>query len=228
MLPRSAEAQPWFRRSVLHSQPTRSARAVAHTPTRVGAPAARAECVRLPRARGGVRPTQNPLLPPSNPSPRARAPPRARGSLPSVQVCPSSRTSRPILSPLKCVLASIRPLPDPTLASCPSRPRTPFLRYSLPTCQQPAHRVRATPRPHACTPLPSCLALRPRHLLVQEVSPHTPDAAAAHSGRAAAARNRAAGSTPAARTPPHTRVASPRPSTRGVLSSTPPLPKPWT
>ena len=81
------------------------------------------------------------------------------------------------------------------------------LRYScLSTARAPRPRTRTAsahpPRPHACTPLPSSLALRPRHLLVQEVSPHTPDAAAAHSGRAAAARNRAAGSTPAARTPP--------------------------
>ena len=160
-----------------------------------GGRARRARRVRAPPPRAGRRaPNANPpLLPPSNPSHRARAPPRARGSLPSVQVCPSSRTSRrPILIslPLKCVLASIRPLPDPTLASCPSRPRTPFV---IPACQQPAHRVRATPRPHACAPLP--------------IAPPSLETAPQYSGRAAAARNRAAGSTPAARTPPHTRVA---------------------
>ena len=118
-----------------------------------GGRARRARRVRAPPPRAGRRaPNANPpLLPPSNPSHRARAPPRARGSLPSVQVCPSSRTSRrPILIslPLKCVLASIRPLPDPTLASCPSRPRTPFV---IPACQQPAHRVRA-PAPRPRTP----------------------------------------------------------------------------
>ena len=54
-----------------------------HTLTRVavGAPAARAECVRLPRARGGVRPTpsQIPLPPSISPRRRARARSRARG-----------------------------------------------------------------------------------------------------------------------------------------------------
>ena len=52
----------------------------------VGAPAARAECVRLPRARGGVRPTpsQNPclLFPASTPPPRARSQAPARAWLP--------------------------------------------------------------------------------------------------------------------------------------------------
>ena len=108
-MPRSAEAQPWFRRSVLHSQPTRSARAVAHTPTRVGAPAARAECVRLPRARGGVRPTHIPL-PATPPAARALRRARARGCLAAQAhecVLPSTpHPRRPYLlsQPLRCVL----------------------------------------------------------------------------------------------------------------------------
>ena len=83
-----------------NSQPTRSARAVAHTPTRVGAPAARAECVRLPRARGGVRPTQIPSPPSQQPlPPRARSAAHARG-LPRRQArkCvlpPTPQPSRP-------------------------------------------------------------------------------------------------------------------------------------
>ena len=86
----------------------------------VGAPAARAECVRLPRVRGGVRPT--PSFPqssfPSNPA-AARALPRARARglprLASTQVCPF------------CLAAPRQPLPPatrptiPTLQSCLSR-----------------------------------------------------------------------------------------------------------
>ena len=197
------------------SQPTRSARAVAHTPTRVGAPAARAECVRLPRARGGVRPTHIP--PPSNPSRRTRAPPRARAGLPrrpSARVCPSLHAapptrSLPNLLDVSFAFAPVCLSPLPTLARRSSRPRPPFLRYFIPTCQQPAHRVRATPRPHACTPLPSF---------------PSPETAPQYSGRAAAARNRAAGSTPAARTPPtHTGcLASPSARACPFLHAAPP------
>ena len=84
-----------------NSQPTRSARAVAHTPPRVGAPAARAECVRLPRARGGVRPTlKSPPTPSQQPLPPRAAPPRARGGCLAAQArkCvlpPTPQPSRP-------------------------------------------------------------------------------------------------------------------------------------
>ena len=85
-----------------NSQPTRSARAVAHTPTRVGAPAARAECVRLPRVRGGVRPTlhipptpsQQPLPPRARSAARALRRARAGGCLAAKRTSVSFRQRR--------------------------------------------------------------------------------------------------------------------------------------
>jgi hypothetical protein len=85
----------------------------------VGAPAARAECVRLPRARGGVRPTpsQNPclLFPSINPA-AARALPsaRARGAASQARGCVLPFTSRrpwPLAQPYPSEL------PSPTLAA---------------------------------------------------------------------------------------------------------------
>ena len=129
------------------SQPTRSARAVAHPPLGGCAPAARAECVRLPRARGGVRPTPPSLSPPPlSPCLRARCPlaagaskaPSAHASrvggraasllFPTARVCASCppptgpqrrRAGLPLLaSPLLLPTASV-------CASCPPRPNHP-------------------------------------------------------------------------------------------------------
>ena len=101
------------------------------------------------------------------------------------------RRPRPTPEPKGCVLPPFPPrAPRPTPcadtgdASFTSAP--PALALSVP------HRASAHPPPTRA-PLPaSSPALRPRHLL-REVLPRR-----AHSGRAAAAHNRAAGSTPAA------------------------------
>ena len=187
-----------------------------------GGRARRARRVRAPPPRAGRR-APNALpnsLPPSSP-PAARAPSRARAGVASppkrtsVSFPPRRTPADPVSSPnlldVSFAFAPVRLSPLPTLARPSSRPRPPFLRYSLPTCQQPAHRVRATPRPHACTPLP--------------IAPPSLETAPQYSGRAAAARNRAAGSTPAARTPPtHTGcLASPK---RAGVSFPPRRPSP--
>jgi hypothetical protein len=151
----------------------------------VGAPAARAECVRLPRARGGVRPTPKPLfLFPASTPPRARSHAPARAGLPRLAsqahgcVLPSTsrRPSHPnqphpppaLPSPTLaahlsggsfCPSPRLRPSSPPpqrrTLAMCPSRPR----RHCGPT-----HLLLVGPRTaasarappaHAYTPLPS-------------------------------------------------------------------------
>ena len=124
------------------SQPTRSARAVAHPPLGGCAPAARAECVRLPRARGGVRPTPPPSLPLLSLLASARDAPS-----PPVQAKPRPPTPRasavgPPLSssqPLGCVLRAPHPL-DPNAGGrgCPS---SPLLSSSQPlACVLRAHR----------------------------------------------------------------------------------------
>ena len=64
----------------IHNPRVRRAR-LRTPPTRVGAPAARAECVRLPRARGGVRPTQIPPYSLPATPPTARALLRARAGV---------------------------------------------------------------------------------------------------------------------------------------------------
>ena len=108
----------------------------------VGAPAARAECVRLPRARGGVRPTpsQNyslPPLPSIHPA-AARALPSARARVvasPSTRVCPSLHITPP-LAPRSALYPS--ELPSPTLAAhlqhASFRPAHPRLRPPRQRC----------------------------------------------------------------------------------------------
>ena len=88
------------------------------------------------------------------------------------------------------------PPPDPPDISrhwqrCPSRPRPSFLRYySLPTCQQPAHRVRAPAPPTRM------------HTAPQLPSPET--APPPHAGRSRLARPTPPPRTPAAPPPPTT------------------------
>jgi hypothetical protein len=197
----------------------------------VGAPAARAECVRLPRARGGVRPTpsQNyslPPLPSIHPA-AARALPSARARVvasPSTRVCPSLHITPP-LAPRSALYPS--ELPSPTLAAhlqhasfrpqtppstsamcCPSRPRRHWPHLALVRAPRPPAHL-----PHTHAPLPSSPALRPRHLLRVVVSvSRARRRRRALRGRPRRRRpppappppttNRAAGSTPAARTPP--------------------------
>ena len=164
-MPRSAEAQPWFRRSVLHSQPTRSARAVAHTPTRVGAPAARAECVRLPRARGGVRPTQIPPYSLPATPPTARALLRARAGVCQACKCvlPRAHLVGRFLSPYLlnvCLLLSARSQTRRWQVVLHARVHPSlFLPVNSPrTASAHPHRVRAPPPPtrmHTAPQLPS-------------------------------------------------------------------------
>ena len=199
------------------SQPTRSARAVAHTPTRVGAPAARAECVRLPRARGGVRPTHIP--PPSNPSRRTRVRrARARGCLAAqahecvLPSTPHPRRPHLLSQPLRCVLCLRASLPLATpqrwQGVLHARVHPSFVISYLPvnsprtaSAQPPAHT-------HAHRSLAS-LALRPRRST--PAAPPPP------------ATERRAPRPPLAPRP-HTRVASPRPSARACpfLHAAPP------
>ena len=126
------------------SQPTRSARAVAHPPLGGCAPAARAECVRLPRARGGVRPTPPPSRPRSPPPPPL--PPRAMPPRRRCKQAPSAHASRvggraaSLLFPTARVCASCHPPTGPQRrrAGCPS---SPLLSSSQPlACVLRAHR----------------------------------------------------------------------------------------
>ena len=131
------------------SQPTRSARAVAHPPLGGCAPAARAECVRLPRARGGVRPTPPPSLPLLSLLASARDAPS-----PPVQAKPRPPTPRasavgPPLSspqPLGCVLRATHPL-DPN-AGGRAAPASPLLLPTASVCASCPPPQLTTPRPH--------------------------------------------------------------------------------
>ena len=213
-MPRSAEAQPWFRRSVLLHNP-RVRRARLRTPPPPpgwrGGRARRARRVRAPPPRAGRRApnalSSPPFPPPPSPAAHALARVRARGCLVAqANKCvllstphrPNPSTP-PLSQPPNLVRVSFAPTASPhtpapahpTLARCPSRPRRllprPTCLYSLRTASAhppPTHVHHRSPAPQ----LPSSLALRPRHLLMQEVSPPPPP-------------NRAAGSTPAARTP---------------------------
>ena len=95
---------------------------------------------------------KSPLLPPSNPSRRARAPPRTRGGcLAAKRASVSFRQRRsPAAHPTSqtsqmCPLLPSPP-PDPQHWQGVLHARVhPSLRSSLPTWQQPAHRVRAPP-----------------------------------------------------------------------------------
>ena len=182
-----------------------------HTLTRVavGAPAARSECVRLPRARGGVRPTPS-RIPLATPPAAARALPcaRARSVSPSrtARVCPCLHAApAPTRMSFRSTLAAPPTHPmRPTLAMCPSCPRRRPYPFSLSVIYSPHTASARTPLPIHSSP-----ALRPRRLL-REVLPRR-----AHSGRAAATTERRAPRPPLAPRP-HTRVASPRqPSARG-------------
>jgi hypothetical protein len=190
----------------------------------VGAPAARAECVRLPRARGGVRPTpsQNPclLFPCINPA-AARALPSARarrGCLASTRVCPSLHITPPLAPrstlplrtalpnpsrpPLPCVLPPCPPqTPPSTPAMCPSRPRRHWPHLSLvraprPPAHLPAHACTAPQLPRAETAPP------PQGGGLGLARPPPPPRTPRPPAPPPPTTNRAAGSTPAARTPP--------------------------
>ena len=142
----------------------------------------------------------SPLYRPSNPPHRSHAPARA-ALLRTAWVCLCLH-AQPNLNLVNLQPVSFRVFPrrapnPPAMCAnaawqChgPLRPRRqPYIRVSIP---HPAHRVCAPPA-HACTAPHSQLptALRPHHLL-REVLPRR-----VHSGRAAAAHNRAVGSTPA-------------------------------
>ena len=131
---------PRVRRARLRTPPPGWARPP-RAPSACASPARGEACA---QRKSPPTPSQQPL------PPRARSSARARESAKraSVSFLAHISSADSISLPLKCVLASIRPLPDPTLASCPSRPRTPFV---IPACQQPAHRVRA-PAPRPRTP----------------------------------------------------------------------------
>ena len=107
---------------------------------------------------------KSPLLSNQPLPPHARSAARARGvaSPPkrtSVSFPPRRTPADPISSPnlldvsFAFAPVCLSPLPNAGKAFFTPAPTLPS--YSLPTCQQAAHRVRATPRPHSCTPLPS-------------------------------------------------------------------------
>jgi len=194
----------------------------------VGAPAARAECVRLPRARGGVRPTpsQTPCLASSSlastPPPRARSQAPARAwlprkhtsvSFPSHHAAPGPslnpiplRTALPNPSrpPPACVLPPCPPQTPPSTSAmcCPSRPRRHWPHLALVRAPRPPAHL-----PHTHAPLPSSPALRPRHLLRVVVSVSR-----------ARRRRRALRGRPRRRRPP---PAPPPPTTNRAAGSTP-------
>ena len=117
---------PRVRRARLRTPPPGWARPP-RAPSACASPARGEACA---QRKSPPTPSQQPL------PPRARSSARARESAKraSVSFLAHISSADSISLPLKCVLASIRPLPDPTLASCPSRPRTPFI---IPACQQP-------------------------------------------------------------------------------------------
>ena len=185
-------------------------------------------CARPPRApsacaspaRGEACAQRKSLSLPATP-PAARALRRARGGVASPPKRTSvsfhrRRTAHPISSPPTCWMCPLLPSPparsqpDLTLARRSSRPRPPsFVIPYLPV---------NSPRTTSAQP--------PAHTHAhRSLAPPSLETAPQYSGRAAAARNRAAGSTPAARTPPtHTGcLASPK---RAGVSFPPRRPSP--
>ena len=166
--------------------------------------ARRARRVRAPPPRAGRR-APNAYPPYSLPATPSAARARGVASPPSALVCPSANAAPQPPTNLADVSFASFPPPDPPDISrhwqrCPSRPRPSILRYSLPTCQQPAHRVRAPAPPtrmHTAPQLPSPETAPPPH----------------------AGRSRLARPTPPQRTP----AAPPPPATCPFLHA-----KPWT
>ena len=162
------------------------------------APAARAECVRLPRARGGVRPT-----PPHSPSPLSPlsflVPPRAMSPRRRCKQAPSAHASRVGGRAASPLLPTAR-----VCASCPTHPdhrnaggRAAPPRLSLSSPSSPL--LASPPQPLACV----LRAPRPP----RPAPPPWASACAMHARDAQRRPRAAAGSTPAARTPSthHTR-----------------------
>ena len=156
--------------------------------------------------------------------PKSPLPPRARVGLPrcpSAQVCPSFHRQPYLLKPFDVSFVSIPPpVPRPNAGKAFFTSHPSLFPTYLSTARAPRPR---TPRPHACTPLPSSLALRPRpppragrrsRLARPTPPPRTPAAPPPPTTERRAPR-------PPLAPRPHTRVASPRQARRCVLTSTP-------
>ena len=198
---------PRVRRARLRTPPPGWARPP-RAPSACASPARGEACA---QRKSPPTPSQQPL------PPRARSSARARESAKraSVSFLAHISSADSISVPLKMCACFYPPAPRPDAGKLSFTPAY-TLHYScLSTARAPRPRTRTAsahpPRPHACTPLP--------------IAPPSLETAPQYSGRAAAARNRAAGSTPAARTPPtHTGcLASPK---RAGVSFPPRRPSP--
>ena len=122
----------------------------------VGAPAARAECVRLPRARGGVRPT--PFRVPFSLLPLV--PPRTRSHASARGVASSPKQTSVSFSPRRTVpTPPRRPSANPrTLCVCPLLPPPALTR---PRPHTPRWQGVLHARVGSCLGLPACTACAP-------------------------------------------------------------------